>query len=84
MTLIDSTSPTSSPNIVRYGTVAAKAVSPTLWRVTARDERVLGHVRLVSAKHGDRYAATLILPGGIRTLFLGEFWSLNDALDCFV
>ena len=82
MTLIDST--LSTKPVVTYGTVSAKQVTPTLWRVSARDERVLGHVRLVPAKHGNRYAATLILPGGVRTMFLGEFWSLTDALDCFV
>ncbi|MFM6974823.1 MAG: hypothetical protein ACKOXM_06835 [Agromyces sp.] len=69
---------------VSHGTVSAKPVTTTLWRVSGRDDRVLGHVRLVESAHGTRFAATLILPGGIRTLFLGEFWSLSDALDCFV
>ncbi|HLP23822.1 MAG TPA: hypothetical protein VK139_07260 [Microbacteriaceae bacterium] len=70
--------------VVEHLTVSAKAVTTTLWRVSGRDDRVLGHVRLVDSKHGERYAATLILPGGVRTMFLGEFWSLSDALDCFI
>lgn len=82
MSLVTSTE--RGHSVVRYGTVTAKPVTPTLWRVSARDEHVLGHVRLVDARNGQRFAATLILPGGIRTMFLGEFWSLEDALDCFV
>lgn len=92
MTSIDTTLATTagtgrthaSSTLVRYGSVTAKAVTTTLWRVSGRDDRVLGHVRLVEARHSQRFAATLILPGGVRTMFLGEFWSLNDALDCFV
>lgn len=79
MTLI-----TEAPHTLRRGSVSAKQVLPVLWRVIARDESVRGHIRLVEAKHGPRYASTLILPGGIRTMFLGEFWSLDDALDCFL
>lgn len=81
MTLI---APHALSATVAHGTVSAKPVTCTLWRVSARDDSVLGHVRQVESKFGERYAATLILPGGIRTLFLGEFWSLSDALDCFV
>lgn len=81
MTLM--TAHTPSPTI-SHGTVTAKPVTTTLWRVSASDDRVLGHVRLVESKFGERYAATLILPGGIRTMALGEFWSLRDALDCFL
>lgn len=75
---------TDSPKLIRRGSVSAKQVLPVLWRVIAADDSVRGHIRLVDAKHGQRYASTMILPGGIRTMFLGEFWSLDDALDCFI
>lgn len=65
------------------GRLTAKAVMPTLWRVVHADGSVRGHISLVPASDGPRYAAKLILTGGVRTMFLGEFWQLADALDCF-
>ncbi|MGV1035088.1 MAG: hypothetical protein ACOYBP_07740 [Microbacteriaceae bacterium] len=74
---------TESTATTRHSGVSAKQVLPILWRVIGSDNSVRGHIRLVDAKHGQRFASTLILPGGVRTMFLGEFWSLEDALDCF-
>ena len=84
LNLSASTQQATPGRITEHLTVSAKAVTSTLWRVSGRDDRVLGHVRIVESTFGQRFAATLILPGGIRTMFLGEFWSLGDALDCFV
>ncbi|MFM6974094.1 MAG: hypothetical protein ACKOXM_02995 [Agromyces sp.] len=83
MTLVSPRNPNTATAAIQHGALSAKPVTSSLWRVTGRDDRVLGHVRIVDSKFGERYAATLILPGGIRTMFLGEFWSLDDALDCF-
>lgn len=65
------------------GRLTAKAVMPTLWRVVHADGSVRGHIAQVEASDGVRYSARLILAGGVRTMFLGEFWELADALECF-
>lgn len=68
---------------IRRGSVTAKPILPSLWRVVGPDGAVRGHINTVAARDGERFAAKLILAGGIRTMFLGEFWQLEDALDCF-
>ncbi len=57
------------------------AAAPGLWRVARADGAVLGHIE----RPGDseRYHARRLLPGGLRSVPLGEFWSPRDAADVF-
>ena len=68
---------------IRVGRIVATPVMETLWRVCNESGSVLGHVHAVERVDGERFAAHLILPGGVRTLFLGEFWRLRDAVETF-
>lgn len=78
-------SPTETDDIRTAGSAGIRALqlSAHLWRVTRTDGVVLGHVQAVQRSDGIRYAAKLRLPGGSRSLFLGEFWQLSDAFDTF-
>lgn len=79
---IPSTAP-ATPTTVNLPDVSATAVMDTLWRVCAPSGNVLGHIHRVEAADGERFAAHMLLPGGLRTLFLGEFWNLSDAIETF-
>lgn len=54
-----------------------------LWRVTRRDGEVLGYVERSTAAGGHRFQAKRMLPRQRRFLPIGQFWSLDDAMECF-
>jgi len=54
-----------------------------LWRVTRRDGEVLGYVERSTTPAGHRFVAKRMLQRQRRFLPIGEFWSLDDAMDCF-
>ncbi|MBT2499782.1 hypothetical protein J7E25_11815 [Agromyces sp. ISL-38] len=57
---------------------------PELWRVAKPAGTVLGHIERRDSGGGvERYRARRLLPGGIRSMDLGEFWSPLDAAECF-
>jgi hypothetical protein len=53
-----------------------------LWRVTRSDGEVLGYVESFLEPRGRRYRSKRFLPLQKRFLVLGEFWGLDDAVDC--
>ncbi len=79
MTILDfvGTSP-----VVRPG-IAMIQLHDELWRVTRTSGEVLGYVES-RANGADRsYFAKRLLAGQQRSLPLGEFWNIDDAIDCF-
>lgn len=54
-----------------------------LWRVTRPQGEVLGYVERSSSPAGHRFVAKRLLQRQRRFLAVGEFWSLDDAMDCF-
>lgn len=56
---------------------------PGLWRVAKPAGTVLGHIERRDSGSVERYRARRLLPGGIRSIDLGEFWSPLDAAECF-
>jgi predicted methyltransferase len=54
-----------------------------LWRVTRTDGEVLGYVERFAAAGGARYRAKRFLSRQRRFVGVGEFWSIDDAMDCF-
>jgi len=54
-----------------------------LWRVTSPDGEVLGYVERSASPAGLRFRAKRMLHAQRRFLAVGEFWSVDDALDCF-
>lgn len=54
-----------------------------LWRVTKPAGEVLGYIERTKDPRGDRFAAKRLLSRSLRFLPIGEFWSLDDAIDSF-
>lgn len=54
-----------------------------LWRVTLPQGEVLGYIERFAVRQGARYRAKRFLPRQRRFLVDGEFWAMENALDCF-
>ena len=53
-----------------------------LWRVRRRDGRILGHIERLNSAAGDVYVAKRFHPVRASFLSLGQFWNIQDAVDC--
>lgn len=58
-------------------------LNDSLWRVTRSDGEVVGYVERFEESRGTRYRAKRFIVRQQRFLPIGEFWSSDDALDCF-
>ena len=54
-----------------------------LWRVTRPSGDVLGYVEQFRVRAGLRFRAKLFIARQRRFVEMGEFWSMDDAVDCF-
>jgi hypothetical protein len=54
-----------------------------LWRLTRPDGEVVGYVERLGSAAGTRFRAKRMLQAQRRFVAIGEFWSMDDALDCF-
>jgi len=54
-----------------------------LWRVTRSSGEVLGYIERFTEAQGERFRAKRMLVQQRRFVVTGEFWSINEALDCF-
>jgi len=54
-----------------------------LWRVTRNDGDVLGYVEQLAEAAGIRYRAKRMIASQQRFVSVGEFWSADDAVQCF-
>jgi hypothetical protein len=77
----DSTT-TEPTSYMRFG-VAIIQLHDDLWRVTRRNGEVLGYVERSASAAGPRFVAKRMLQRQRRFLPIGEFWSMDDAMDCF-
>ena len=71
--------PTSAPS---RGIVTVQ-LSDSLWRVTRSDGEVVGYIERFAESRGIRYRAKRFIVRQQRFVPIGEFWSNDDALDCF-
>lgn len=67
---------------VRRG-ISLVEISPALTRVTRVTGEVLGYIEVVGAGHDCSFSARRLISDGRGMLPLGEFWSVDDAVDCF-
>ncbi|MWV58160.1 hypothetical protein [Rathayibacter sp. VKM Ac-2754] len=58
-------------------------VNPRLWRVAATSGAVVGHIELVDDPRGERFRARLLRDGMPSGAEIGEFWSVDDAVEVF-
>ncbi len=54
-----------------------------LWRVTRPSGEVLGYLERLRVPAGDRFRAKRFLVRKHRFVEMGEFWRMDDAIDCF-
>ena len=52
-----------------------------LWRVTRTDGSVLGYLERFADPRGERFRSKRLLPLQQRFVVIGEFWSIDDAID---
>lgn len=62
----------------------AVEVRDGLWRISTPRGTLLGHVRVEAADEGTRFVASRLLGRTPRSIPMGTFWSLDDAIRCFV
>jgi hypothetical protein len=67
---------------IRAG-VATVQLHDDLWRITRPTGEVLGYVERRDTPAGHRFVAKRMLPRQRRFLAVGEFWTAEDAMDCF-
>jgi hypothetical protein len=76
---------------VRPG-LALVQLSDSLWRITRTTGEVLGYIEAFSEAGDRRFRAKRLLASLVATnptaqhraaLPLGEFWNMQDAVDCF-
>ncbi|MES2092364.1 MAG: hypothetical protein V4531_00945 [Actinomycetota bacterium] len=54
-----------------------------LWRVTRPTGEVLGYLEKFRVPTGVRFRAKRFLVRQRRFVEMGEFWKMDDAIDCF-
>jgi hypothetical protein len=59
-----------------------KPVNASLWRATAPDGHVVGHIEQTFSAEGERFVAKRYAPHRSTFVALGEFWQLADAAEC--
>jgi hypothetical protein len=67
---------------IRAG-IAMIQLNDDLWRITRPAGEVLGYVERTATPAGHRFRAKRMLQRQRRFLPVGEFWTVDDAMDCF-
>ena len=62
--------------------VRLAGAAPSLWRVIDRSGRVIGHIQALVQSDGVRFRARRFRAATRAFIELGEFWSIDDAIDC--
>lgn len=62
----------------------ALEVRDGVWRISTPRGTLLGHVRVEHDSDDTKYVASRLLGRTPRTVPMGTFWSLDDAIRCFV
>lgn len=68
--------------LVRPG-IALAQLHDELWRVTRPQGDVLGYIEQFRVREGLRFRAKRFMPRHRRFVVMGEFWSMDDAIECF-
>jgi len=79
MTTLDFVGTTS---VDRFG-IALVQLNDELWRVTRRSGEVLGYIESFAESGERRFRAKRMFSSRRQSMPLGEFWSIDDAMDCY-
>ena len=63
--------------------VALVQLSDSLWRVTRPEGDVVGYVERFIDRGLERFRAKRMIVSQQRFIPVGEFWVMNEAVDCF-
>jgi hypothetical protein len=72
----------SVASVNRFG-ISLIQLHDELWRVTRRTGEVLGYIESFAESGTRRYRAKRMFSSRRPSMPLGEFWSIDDAIDCF-
>ena len=83
MTTLDFVDNRINTTVVNRFGIAMIQLHDELWRVTRSTGEVLGYIESFIDRGDRRYRAKRMVSAQRRSLPLGEFWSIDDAIDCF-
>jgi hypothetical protein len=72
----------SVASVSRFG-ISLVQLHDELWRVTRRTGEVLGYIESFVDSGSRRFRAKRMFSSRRPSMPLGEFWSIDDAIDCF-
>ncbi len=72
----------SVSKVNRFGIVLVQ-LHDELWRVTRRSGEVLGYIESYLESGDRRFRAKRMFSSRRPSMPLGEFWTIDDAIDCF-
>jgi len=75
--------PSATPPLSRAANVRLVPAGPLLWRIVDRG-RVIGHLQAVREGADLRYRARRFHTPSRAFRDLGEFWSVDDAVECVI
>jgi hypothetical protein len=81
VTILDFAAPTTTASV--RGGLSTIQLHDDLWRVTRPDGEVAGYVERFAESRGIRYRAKRMIVRQQRFVSVGEFWDMDDALQCF-
>jgi hypothetical protein len=70
------------PPLTRASNVQLVAAGALLWRIVDRSGRVIGHLQAMREGSDIRYRARRFHAQSRAFRDLGEFWSIDDAVEC--
>lgn len=82
MTTLNFTDSSTRTDSLRAGVVTIQLHSD-LWRITRPEGEVVGYIERSVTAAGPRFQAKRMLQRQRRFLPIGDFWSFDDAMDCF-
>lgn len=80
--LVSDSALVSVASVSRFG-ISLVQLHDELWRVTRRTGEVLGYIESFVDSGNRRFRAKRMFSSRRPSMPLGEFWSIDDAIDCF-
>jgi len=81
VTVLDFASPDTSVVPFHRSGITAVRLHDSLWRVTRAGGEVVGYVERFAEERGTRFRAKRLVVRQQRFVPIGEFWSMDDAVE---
>lgn len=73
----------SETTLQRHPGLSLVQLHDELWRVTRPTGDVLGYIEQFRVRAGVQYRAKRFIVRQRRFVAVGDFWNMDDAVDCF-